>query len=107
MKPNFTSKLSTARKAETSTLKEAIDQLLNTYKIRNKYNETFIIAWWGRIMGQTIANRTGKIYVANKKLYIQITSAPLKNELMMSKSKIIELLNKEVQEEVLEEVIFL
>jgi predicted nucleic acid-binding Zn ribbon protein len=97
----------TFRKAETSSLKEAIDELLNAYKLRSKYNETHIVAAWSRIMGPAIANRTSKIFIKNKKLYVQLNSAPLKSELTMSKSKIIEILNKDVQEELLEEVIFL
>ncbi len=97
----------TARKADTYTLKEAINELLNAYKLRGKYNETYLIASWSRMMGAAIANRTGKIYISNKKLFVQITSAPLKNELAMSKSKIIEILNREAREEVVEDVIFL
>lgn len=97
----------TFRKAETSSLKEAIGELLNAYKLKNKYNETHIVAAWSRIMGPAIANRTSKIFVKNKKLYVQLNSAPLKSELAMSKSKILEILNKDVQEEMLEEVIFL
>ncbi len=97
----------TARKAETYTLKEAIDELLNAYKIRGKFNETYLISSWSRIMGPAIANRTGKIYISNKKLYVQITSAPLKSELGMSKSKIIEILNREAQTVVVEDVIFI
>jgi hypothetical protein len=97
----------TARKAETYTLKEAIDELLNAYKIRGKFNETYLISSWSRIMGSAIANRTGKIYISNKKLYVQITSAPLKSELGMSKSKIIEILNREAQTIVVEDVIFI
>lgn len=102
MKKNYT-----ARKADTYTLKEALNELLNAYKIRGKYNETYLIASWSRIMGMAIANRTGKIYINNKKLFIQITSAPLKSELVMSKSKIIEILNREAKEEIVEDVIFL
>jgi hypothetical protein len=97
----------TARKADTYTLKEAINELLNAYKLRGKYNETYLIASWSRMMGAAIANRTGKIYISNKKLFVQITSAPLKSELAMSKSKIIEILNREAREEVVEDVIFL
>lgn len=95
------------RKAETSSLKEAIDELLSAYKLRSKYNETHVVASWSRIMGPAIANRTSKIFIKNKKLYVLLNSAPLKSELSMSKSKILEILNKDVQEELLEEVIFL
>lgn len=97
----------TARRASTTSLKEAIDELLTAYKLRGRYNETYVVASWGRIMGTAIANRTSKIYVRNKKLYVKIDSAPLKNELSMSRSKIVEIFNKEVHEKVLEDVVFL
>jgi predicted site-specific integrase-resolvase len=80
---------------------------LNAYKLRGKYNETYLVASWSRIMGAAIANRTGRIYINNRKLFVQITSAPLKNELAMSKSKIVEILNREAREDVLEDVIFI
>jgi hypothetical protein len=97
----------TFRKAETSSLKEAIGELLNAYKLRGKFNETHIVSAWSRIMGPAIANRTSKIFMKNKKLYVQLNSAPLKSELAMSKSKIVEILNKDLQEELLEDVIFI
>lgn len=97
----------TARKAHTASLKDAIHELLSIYKLKGKYNETHVIAAWSRLMGPMIANRTGKIFIKNKKLYVQINSAPLKNELSMSRSKILEMLNRDVSADVLEEVIFL
>lgn len=96
-----------SRKAATVTLKEAIDQLLNAYQLRGKFNETYLVAHWEKIMGKAIANRTSKVYVADRKLYLYITSAPLRNELMMAKSKIIELINKEVGESVVDDVVFM
>lgn len=100
-------KANAARRANTITLKEAIDQLLNAYQLRGKFNETYLVAHWEKIMGKAIANRTSKVYVAERKLYVQITSAPLRNELVMAKSKIIELINKEVGENVVEDVVFI
>jgi predicted site-specific integrase-resolvase len=58
-------------------------------------------------MGPAIANSTSKIFIKNKKLYVQLNSAPLKSELSMSRAKIVEILNKDLKEELLEEVIFL
>ncbi|MES2733791.1 MAG: DUF721 domain-containing protein [Bacteroidota bacterium] len=96
-----------ARRPGTSTLKEAIGELLNTYQLRGKFNETYLVTYWEKLMGSCIASRTSRIYMNNKKLYIQIDSAPLKNELTMAKSKMIELLNREIGEVVVEEVVFI
>jgi|APFEC2959095171_1045051.scaffolds.fasta_scaffold00089_52 hypothetical protein len=97
----------TSRRPGTSTLKEAIGELLNTYQIRGKFNETYLVTYWEKLMGSCIASRTSRLFVNNKKLYVQIDSAPLKNELVMAKSKMIELLNREIGEVVIEEVVFI
>jgi hypothetical protein len=90
-----------------TTLKDAIDEMLKAYKLRNKFNETYLVTFWEQLMGRGIASRTGKLYVSDKKLYIQITSPPLKQELVMAKSKVIELINREMGETVVEDVIFI
>lgn len=100
-------KPTSSRKPGTSTLKEAIGDLLNTYQLRGKFNETYLVTHWEKLMGNCIASRTTRIFINNKKLYLQIDSAPLKNELVMAKSKMIELLNREIGEIVVDEVIFM
>ena len=43
-------------------LKEAIEQLLNVYKLRRKFDETSLIAAWPELMGRAVANRTSQLY---------------------------------------------
>ena len=76
-----------ARKKDTTTVGDAIKELLNTYKIKSKYHQTNITASWGKLMGNTIASRTEKIFFKNHVLFVQLSSAALKHELNMSKSK--------------------
>lgn len=95
------------RKAEVSPLKEAINEMLKTYKLSGKINETQVIESWERLMGKSIASRTTDLKFRYKKLYITLSSAPLRQELSMSKSKLIELLNKDFAQKVVEDVIFL
>ena len=95
------------RKSEISPLKEAIDEMLKAYKINGKINETKVLESWEKLMGRSIAARTTDLKFRYKKLYITLNSAPLKQELVMSKSKLIELLNKDFAEKVVEDVIFL
>lgn len=96
-----------SRKTGTSTLKEAIGDLLNAYQLRGKFNESFLITHWEKLMGNCIASRTTRIFVHSKKLYLQIDSAPLKSELLMAKTKMVELINREIGEVVIEDVIFI
>jgi len=87
------------------TLKESISKMLRAYKLKDKLDEVKIIDKWEELMGKTIAKYTGKVYIRNKRLYIQLTSAPLKQELSYMKDKIIAILNEEIGEQVINEVI--
>lgn len=97
----------TSRKADTSTLKECIDDLLEYYRLKGKFNETHVIASWERIMGKPIANRTLRLFIKNKVMYVTLNSAPLKQELSLSKSKVLALLHADLGEEVLTDIVFL
>jgi hypothetical protein len=95
------------RKSDITPLKECIDELLDSYKIKRKLTETQIIASWEKVMGKPIAKRTVTVYIKEKSIFVKLTSAPLKHELSMSKNKIIKLLNDDLGENFLEEVIFI
>ncbi len=88
-------------------IKEAIDQLLDTYKIRKKYDETALVAAWPEIIGSAIANRTQQLYVRDRKLYVKVESAVVKNELVLMRSMIISRLNEHVGQAVIDELVIL
>ncbi len=97
----------TSRKSSTSTIKEAINALLDAYKIRGKFNETNITASWERIMGVAVANRTTELYIKNGTLFVKLTSAVLKNELSMSKTKILANFEQDCGEKMVDHIVFL
>jgi len=94
-------------RGNTIGIKQAFNDMLSDYKIDSKYRATIIRNLWMSIMGKTIASRTGKITLYNKKLKVKIDSAPLKNELNMSKSKVLAILEKELGKGVIEDVVFI
>lgn len=100
-------KESASRRPGITPLKEAIDQMFSKYKLETKYNESYLTAHWEQLMGKSIASRTTQVYVKNRTLFLQIESAPLRNELARAKHKIIELINREVAENLIEEVVFI
>jgi hypothetical protein len=89
------------------TLKEAINEMLESYKLKGKLNEVKAINSWEKLMGKVISNRTTEIFISSRKLYIRLNSAPLREELSYARTKIIDMINKEVGEKVIEEVILL
>ena len=80
--------------------------MLRDYNLAGKFDEKRLIESWGKVMGKVVANRTTKIYIKNSVLFVEVSSAPLRNELNMSKSKVLALINKEVGEGIVNEVIF-
>jgi predicted nucleic acid-binding Zn ribbon protein len=95
------------RKANDKTLKEAIEQMLNVYKIKRRFDETGIVSAWPDLVGKSVANRTKEIYIHNKKLFLRIESSVIKNELLMMRNQIIAKINEEYKSILVEEIIFL
>ncbi len=78
------------RKPNDITLKEGIGKLLNTYRLKGKFDETSVIAYWPELMGKAVANRTTQIYISQKKLFVRLESSVVKNDLMMVRTGIIQ-----------------
>lgn len=97
----------TTRKADTQPLKESIQDLLKAYRLQGKITQMRVIEGWEKIMGKGIALKTKELYFQDRKLFVTLTSAPLKHELNMSKTKVIELLNQEAGHDFIQEVVFL
>jgi predicted nucleic acid-binding Zn ribbon protein len=97
----------TSRQADIVPLKDGIKALLKAYRLQGKLNEVFVVSSWERIMGKAVALKTQEIYISNSKLFVRLSSAPLKHELVMAKTRVMELINDEVGETVIKEVIFL
>lgn len=95
------------RKAGPTSLKSAIEDMLDTYKLKQQFNETDVLDSWESIMGKTVASRTTKKFFNNKKLFIEISSAPLKHQLSLSKSKILGLLTDKFGVGAVEDIIFI
>lgn len=95
------------RKPNDITLKDAITKMINVYRLRRKFDETSIISIWPEIMGTAIANRTTKIYIHDKKLFLRLESSVIKNELLMVRQGIIKRLNDHAGSEVINDIIFL
>ena len=96
-----------ARKTKSQTVGEAFEAFLNAYKLKSKFNETYLVTYWEKLMGVSIAQRTEKIYISKGVLFIRISSAPLRQELVLAKSRIISLLNAEMGEEIIKDIVFI
>lgn len=95
------------RKSDIQKIDTQIRDMLKTFRLEHKFKETELIISWEKIMGKTIAKRTQKIFIQDRKMFVKLNSAPLKNELSMSKSKIMSLVFTEFGEAIIDDIIFL
>lgn len=93
------------RKSNQQSLKEVLNEMMEVYQLRNKLNDTKVVAHWREIMGNTIAQHTTKLYINKGILYIYLDSAPLRHELNFGKDKIMTMLNKKIGSEHITKVV--
>lgn len=92
------------RKSNSANMKTLIDKLIRSYGLESKMQELDVMSEWENIVGKMIARHTKDIQIRNKILYITLDSAPLKHELLMSKTRIIELVNEKSGKMLVEDV---
>lgn len=79
--------------------------MVEHYRLKGKLNQTHIRQAWSRLMGPTIAGYTKELKLRNKKLFITLDSAPLRQELSMGREKIKKILNDELGEAYIDEIV--
>jgi len=95
------------RKREVAPMQEAFEELLKAYRLKDKFDERLLVQSWPEMMGNTVASRTTSLYVKEKKLFVKISSGPVKQELSMNRSKVMEIIENRFGKSVIEEIIFL
>ena len=89
----------------TSSLKDAIKVFLEDYNLRERFVQTRVTTDWEKIVGKTIARHTMDIYIKQGVLHLYLDSAPLKQELNIAKSKLLERINEAIGEKLVSEII--
>lgn len=88
-------------------LKEAIEELLVSYKLQDGIFETKLINSWENVAGELISKHTENLFIKKGILYVKLDSPALKNELSFARSQLIKSLNKAVDKEVIQNIIFI
>ncbi|NDV84562.1 DUF721 domain-containing protein [Bacteroides sp. 51] len=89
---------------------ESIGQLIHKYlrqeSLEGPLNERRLLDSWPQLMGPHIASYTKELYIRNQTLYVHLSSAVLRQELLMGKDLIIRKLNENVRAMVITNIIF-
>lgn len=93
------------KKNEFQSVGQAIRDLLNTYRLSNKYDEANIIESWERLVGKPIASRTKKVFIKNKVLFVEFDSPTMRHDFSLHKAEVLEVFKKEFGDGVITEII--
>jgi predicted nucleic acid-binding Zn ribbon protein len=94
------------RRRNTQLIGEVIQDLLKSQQLDKRLNQTRLLSSWDKVVGANIAKYCGEKYVKNKVLFVKISSAVLRSELMLSRKHLIDCLNNEVGDEVITDIRF-
>ena len=83
-----------------------IQQFLRQESLESPLNEQRLLDAWPQILGPAIASYTKELYIRNQILYVHLTSAALRQELMMGREVLVRTLNQRVGATVITNIIF-
>ena len=92
-------------KNEFQSVGQAIRELLNSYRLTSKFDETQLITSWERIAGKPIAKRTKKIFIKNKVLFVELDSPSMKHDFSLHKGQVLDLFKKEFGAGIISDII--
>ncbi len=93
------------KRKDAVPIRDILKDIIKEPKLERKLLEAKIINAWGDILGKSIENSTKKIYIHNRKLFVELKSAVVRNELMMMRTAILQRLNQIAGSRIIDEII--
>lgn len=91
----------------SQSIGQAIRELLNTYRLDSKFDETNLVNSWEKLVGKPISKRTKKVSIRNKILYVEFDSPSMRQDFMLHKSAVLALFHKEFGADVVKDIVIL
>ena len=96
-----------AKQFNQQSLGEAINELINAYRLREGLNEVRVNDQWERLMGKIIAAKTTSLSLKNAVLIVKLDSSVLRQELSYKLEEIRIAMNAALEYEAIKEIKFL
>jgi len=93
------------RLSNESPIGDVLKQIIQTNKLQPGINQVAVHDAWKNLMGNGVNSYTKNILLKGSTLYVELTSAVLRQELSYGKDKIIKMINEELQNEVIKDVV--
>ncbi len=95
------------KRDEIQSVGQALQDLLQTYRLKDRFDEKSVLASWERLVGKPIAKRTKRIWLKNSVLFVEFDSPTIKSDFSFHKTKVIEVFQKEFGKESVREIIIM
>lgn len=95
------------RKQNAQDIRELLREFLDDNpNVQSKILENRVVSAWDEVLGPMVKHYTRSVYVRNKVLHVSLNSSVLRNELMMSREKLVKSLNDHCRAEAITEIRF-
>lgn len=93
------------RLSNESSIGDILKEIIDANKLDKGLNQISVADAWKNLMGNGVNNYTRNVLLKGSVLYVELTSAVLREELSYGKDKIIKMINEELGREVVKDVI--
>jgi hypothetical protein len=94
-------------RSESESLKNVLDRYIKAIGGEQKIKQIQLLKKWENLMGKNINELTQSIYFKNNIIYLKIRSSVVKHELIMMKSEIIKHLVQNIENIIIDDIVFL
>lgn len=84
-----------------------IEDFLHQGELGKRVAERQVLEEWRKLGDGNIGKYTQSLSLSRRKLFVKLTSPLLKNDLMMSRSQLVNRLNEKVGGDVIDDIVFL
>lgn len=93
------------RRTDSEQVGGVILQYLREFGLETPLNEHRLLQAWDKVLGPTVSRYTKELRIYNQVLFVTITSAALRNELMMRRTELVSRLNAEAGAQVITQIV--
>ena len=93
------------RQSNQSTVGDVLKQIIQVNKLQPGMDQIDVKEAWQNLMGNGVNSSTKNVALRGSTLYVELSSSVLREELSHGKSKIIAMINEELQREVIKDVV--
>ncbi|WP_339611731.1 DUF721 domain-containing protein [uncultured Planktosalinus sp.] len=93
------------RHGQEVSISEVLKEFVNNNKLDKGLEQIQAAEAWNKLMGPAIKKYTTAVKLNRGKLFVQLNSSVLREELSYGKQKIIKLMNEELGDELIKEII--